>query len=229
MKQRKEEMVEKCLEAYFHLTVKGEECYLFQDKNGNLHKPYHKENELYVFLQESPKTDVITYVKELHHFCTKIIKYVMETKELKIQIPEGYCIDESKSTFEKIVFKKKDTKPRSWEEYEKMVLKDMGYKDSSTDTISIIFPGLFTKVSNYKFLQEHTAFIKLCMLRKAWIGDWKPDWKDSTNWCIIFRMGVLEVDFFNYTAHPLSFQTEEIAEDFMNCFKDLLEVAKPLL
>ena len=41
----------------------------------------------------------------------------METKELKIQIPEGYEIDKEKSTFEKIVFKKKDTNPRSWEEY----------------------------------------------------------------------------------------------------------------
>ena len=41
----------------------------------------------------------------------------METKELKIQIPDGYEIDKEKSTFEKIVFKKKDTKPRSWEEY----------------------------------------------------------------------------------------------------------------
>ena len=38
----------------------------------------------------------------------------METKELKITIPEGYEIDKEKSTFEKIVFKKKDTKPRSW-------------------------------------------------------------------------------------------------------------------
>ena len=32
----------------------------------------------------------------------------METKELKIQIPEGYCIDESKSTFEKIEYLDED-------------------------------------------------------------------------------------------------------------------------
>lgn len=38
-------------------------------------------------------------------------------KELKIQIPEGYEIDKEKSTFEKIVFKPIDNKPRSWEEY----------------------------------------------------------------------------------------------------------------
>ena len=42
----------------------------------------------------------------------------METKELKITIPEGQEIDWRESAKqEKIVFKKKDTKPRSWEEY----------------------------------------------------------------------------------------------------------------
>ena len=41
----------------------------------------------------------------------------MERKSIVIDIPDGMCIDESNSTFEKIVFKKKDTKPRSWEEY----------------------------------------------------------------------------------------------------------------
>ena len=30
----------------------------------------------------------------------------METKEMKIQVPEGYEIDRKNSTFEKIVFKK---------------------------------------------------------------------------------------------------------------------------
>ena len=30
----------------------------------------------------------------------------METKEVKIEVPQGYEIDRQKSTFEKIVFKK---------------------------------------------------------------------------------------------------------------------------
>lgn len=36
----------------------------------------------------------------------------METKELKIIIPEGYEIDKDKSSFEKIIFKKKE--PTRW-------------------------------------------------------------------------------------------------------------------
>ena len=156
----------------------------------------------------------------------------METKELVIQIPDGMCIDESKSTFEKIVFKKKeDTKPRSWEEYERMVLKDVGYKDSSIDTINITFPGLFAKVNDHKFLQEHTAFIKLCMLRKAWVGDWEPDWKENcfNKWCIVNFDDKFYVDVYERLAKPLSFPTSGMAEKFIDCFKDLLEIAKPLI
>ena len=41
----------------------------------------------------------------------------MERKSIVIDIPDGMCIDESNSTFEKIVFKKKYTYPKSWEEF----------------------------------------------------------------------------------------------------------------
>lgn len=34
-------------------------------------------------------------------------------KELKIEIPQGYVIDKEKSTFEKIVFKKVENRPKT--------------------------------------------------------------------------------------------------------------------
>ena len=165
----------------------------------------------------------------------------METKELKITIPEGQEIDWQESAKqEKIVFKKKDTKQRSWEEYccqQQTNNKDGYYINNFTSEIKKLGWGLcayqyssWRNVLPSKELAEaFLAMMQLMSLRQAWIEGWKSDLKDSTNWCIIFRMGVLEVDFFNYTVHPLSFQTEEIAKDFMNCFKDLLEIAKPLL
>ena len=45
----------------------------------------------------------------------------METRKLKINIPEGYEIDKEKSTFEEIIFKKVEDPfaklPKTWEEY----------------------------------------------------------------------------------------------------------------
>lgn len=43
----------------------------------------------------------------------------METKEIKIEIPEGYEIDKEKSTFENIVFKKKQV-VNCWEDLPKV-------------------------------------------------------------------------------------------------------------
>lgn len=233
---KKEEIVEKCLEAYFYLTVNEEKCYLFQDKNGNLHKPHHKENEMYVFLQESLKADRITYVNELYHFCTKIIRYIMETKELKITIPEGYCIDESKSTFEKIVFKKKDTKPRSWEEYCKNFKGQYYYIQDYRDNIATSFTpdGLISAHKNYvpseELAEAFLAMMQLMSLRQAWIGDWEPNWNGRKFYnCIVILDNKYIVEYFSKYRQVLSFPTKEMAEDFMTTFKDLLEIAKPLI
>ena len=164
----------------------------------------------------------------------------METKELKVQIPEGQEIDWQESAKqEKIVFKKKDTKPRSWKEYceQQIANKKHGYyiNDINYNSVTIIWHEM-TETDNWKnvlpskeLAEAFIAMMQLMSLRQAWIGDWKPDWNDSTNWCIIFRESKLEVDFYNYTAQPLSFPTEEMASDFMNYFKDLLEIAKPLI
>ena len=45
----------------------------------------------------------------------------METRNLKIQIPEGYEIDKKESTFENIVFRRVDDLPKRWEDLKKLV------------------------------------------------------------------------------------------------------------
>ena len=41
----------------------------------------------------------------------------METKEFKIQVPEGYEIDRENSTFENIIFRKAERKlPKAWKD-----------------------------------------------------------------------------------------------------------------
>ena len=165
----------------------------------------------------------------------------METKELKITIPEGYEIDKENSTFEKIVFKKKDTKPRSWEEYYKQQIanKKHGYyiDDADCSTVVIVWDDCvgsdrWRNVLPSKELTEaFLAMMQLMSLRQAWIGDWKPDWKDVTRlkWNIICLENQVSFQDTYITSRVLSFPTKEMAEDFMNCFRDLLEIAKPLI
>ena len=158
----------------------------------------------------------------------------METKELKIQIPDGYEIDKEKSTFEKIVFKKKkNTKPRSWEEYLEL---NTGFDGAGIDWNcgGVQTTGLHHRgkaIVPTHLAQPFIAMMQLMSLRQAWIGDWKPDWSSgySSNYCIIGAGDRFDVCILGKCRYALSFPTIEMAKDFMDCFKGLLEIAKPLI
>ena len=165
----------------------------------------------------------------------------METKELKIQIPEGYEIDKEKSTFEKIVFKKKDTKPRSWEEYcnLQIINNKKGYCiNSLASNIDEVHWDHCTDADSWRnvlpskeLAEAFLAMMQLMSLRQAWIGDWKLDWKEKhfNKWCIVKSMDKFCVDVYSCLSRPLSFPTMEMAEEFSVRFKGLLEIAKPLI
>ena len=165
----------------------------------------------------------------------------METKELKITIPEGYEIDKENSTFEKIVFKKKENakprswnrKPRSWKEYLEL---NTGFDGAGIDwncggvqTIGLHHRG--KAIVPTHLAQPFIAMMQLMSLRQAWIGDWKPDLSCvySNNYCVVGVGDRFYVCNLGKSRCALSFPTEEMATDFMNCFKDLLEIAKPLI
>ena len=158
----------------------------------------------------------------------------METKELKIQIPDGYKIDKEKSTFEKIVFKKKeDTKPRSWEEYLEL---NTGFDGAGIDWNcgGVQTTGLHHRgkaIVPTHLAQPFIAMMQLMSLRQAWIGDWKPDWSSgySSNYCVVGVGDCFDVCILGKCRYALSFPTIEMAKDFMDCFKGLLEIAKPLI
>jgi len=165
----------------------------------------------------------------------------METKELKITIPEGYEIDKENSTFEKIMFKKKeDAKPRSWEEYcnnfkgRFYYIKDDDKCGVGTSFTSVGINSEYKNTLPSKELAEaFLAMMQLMSLRQEWIGDWKPNWDNLTSvkWIIIYSHSQQRWETFpTYdSTRALSFPTKEIATDFMNCFKDLLDIANPLI
>ena len=158
----------------------------------------------------------------------------MKENELTIKIPAGQEIDWQESAKqEKIVFKKKENaKPRSWEEYLEL---NTGFDGAGIDWNcgGVQTTGLHHRgkaIVPTHLAQPFIAMMQLMSLRQAWIGDWTPDWKnpDIKKWCIIFECE-LKVSYFYSNSRALSFPTIEMAKDFMDCFKDLLEIAKPLI
>lgn len=154
-------------------------------------------------------------------------------KELKIEVPEGYKIDRENSTFEKIVFKKVERElPKRWEDLEGI----SGFYVSNDSKVEVV-KGCFTKEEtkntfpSSREAEACLALSQLCQLRDRYNDGWKPDWKDDTT--IKYCIGVLsdcicpiENERF---VKVLAFKTEELRDEFLENFRDLIKTAKPLL
>ena len=154
----------------------------------------------------------------------------MNTKKLKINIPEGYEIDKEKSTFEEIVFKKVEDSlaklPKTWEEYCKRTKGYTSYYGYSINenTYETKFDGFYNEFFTKERVKQYVALGKLLQLRDYWVGDWK---RNSDSVYIIYRnliMATLHTNDF-----PLAFPTREMAKEFKNCFENLIKEAYPLV
>jgi hypothetical protein len=157
----------------------------------------------------------------------------METKELKIQVPEGYEIDRENSTFENIVFKKVEKElPKSWEDL--MTVK--GYCVSTFSKIEDCSEECYTYKENKNIFptkeeaEACLALAQLCQLRDRYNDGWKPDWDDGgEKHCVYFHDNEIN-SAYTYSSHRvLTFKTQELRDKFLENFKDLIETAKPLL
>lgn len=148
----------------------------------------------------------------------------METIEIN---SKEYQLDVEKAK-ELGLLKEKDTRPRSWEEYDKAL--KLLHVTREYDKVGV--GG--TRYDNFATETEAKAFCalgKLIQLRDAWIEDWKPDWNDSNKhkWCIINDTNNLVIGLYGNTSRLLSFPTKEMATEFLETFSDLIEEAKMFL
>ena len=155
----------------------------------------------------------------------------MENKELNIIAPEGYEIDKENSTFEKIVFKKTSNNlPKTWEELKIIsgayisVLSNVTTVNSVKTDFSTkdIFP---TKELAYAAL----ALAQLLQLRDRYNGDNKGFIFLENNYCIYNNKNSIHFNIYAISNSLLAFRTRELRDEFYNNFKDLIEIAKPLL
>lgn len=74
------------------------------------------------------------------------------------------------------------------------------------------------------------ALCQLLYLRDIYNDGWQPDWKDGKQKYIIVSLGnVIGCFESNTVSHPMVFKTSKLRTLFFENFKDLLEIAKPLL
>jgi hypothetical protein len=153
-------------------------------------------------------------------------------KTLKINVPDGYEIDKEQSTFENIVFKEIEKGlPKSWEE-----LKEVG--GYYVDRMSLVYGQVYqVRDSNRNTFatkeqaEASIALAQLSQLREVYRQGSKPDYTDkyAVKYGIYFTNQELKIGAFYETNVFLMFQSEQIAKQFLENFKDLIDKAKPLM
>ena len=79
--------------------------------------------------------------------------------------------------------------------------------------------------------EAHLAMIQLEQLRNCWWGDWKPDWLEGNVQKYVIQKWRDRISIeTTYVTHSfLSFPTYEMAKEFLECFRDLIEKAGDLI
>lgn len=150
----------------------------------------------------------------------------METKEIRVEVPDGGEVDEENSTFEKIVFKQIRA-VKSW--------ADMTKTDGFFITNDARIIPIQVSVSDFDKEQERNVFLNekyaKSALALAQISQLLPyydtnvDWDDSDKpkWCIVCRGNEADITDFYELRHLLAFNTEAEAECFLKHNEQLVK------
>ena len=129
---------------------------------------------------------------------------------IEIEVPDGKKAiwKDGKIVFEDI----KPKLPKTWEEF------------CEHNKVNINVP------------RGHLALMQLHQLRDCYRQGWIPDWSDCENkYCIIYDSIYCNTNYnhsiavHTHTNEFLTFQSREIAQEFLNNFKDLIEQAGDLI
>ena len=163
--------------------------------------------------------------------------------KVEIEIPDNCEIIKEDNIFKIVEKKKKSTKeeptlPHSWEEF--CTLNPSGASEYFITTNSEIDNTLLDHIrsidddKNLMSTPEEAiavlALIQLRRLREVWVGDFEPNWNESDFYPAIIVDSYNDI-IVNTVDAPrvMLFPTSELAKEFRECFKDLLEEAKMLL
>ena len=155
---------------------------------------------------------------------------------LEIEVPEGKkaIYKDNKIIFEDIVQKL----PETWEEFCKLYpIKEKEYYIELNSIPTEISIGKRFEHDDKNILpskqaaKAHLALMQLHQLRDCYRQGWLPDWEDDDiiKYCIVLESNRCVIYKNLCTCNFLSFQSMELAEKFLNNFKDLIETAGDLI
>ena len=138
----------------------------------------------------------------------------------------------------KVKYEPKKELPRTWAEF--CVTHDIKMSEYFIGETGNIFnsnggkriPDISkTILPSEQAAEAHLAYMQLHQLRDAWREGWVPNWKDVLNdkYVILMSKDEFVVQKYSFKSCFLSFQDEKRANEFLECFKDLIEKAGDLI
>ena len=128
------------------------------------------------------------------------------------------------------LLKEKDNRVKSWKDFPKKYGKAYIVDETSAfpKEGNVFYVGSQLTIHEAKAV---TAFSKLLKLRRDWIGEWEPDWNKPYDDKFIIYGYKNEVRICNstITSASLSFPSDQLAQEFLETFRDLIEEAKILI
>ena len=128
--------------------------------------------------------------------------------------------------------------PKTWEEFctNYPIQDGEAIIDEHTSEIRR-YNGLVVRYLTYdrnvcpsiKSAEAHLAMIQLEQLRNCWWNGWEPEWDNSEKHVIKWEKDSLIVFTARRVHAFLVFPTREMAEEFLECFRDLIEKAGDLI
>ena len=122
--------------------------------------------------------------------------------------------------------------PRSWEEFATNYARVGYYISSDGKPLMCASSGKFSSphvCPSKKSAEAHLAMIQLEQLRDCWRQGWKPEWNSSVKYAIKWDTDNLTVYMAKVIHSFLVFPTYEMAKEFLECFRDLIEKAGDLI
>lgn len=154
---------------------------------------------------------------------------------IEIEVPDG-----KKAVWKdgKVVFEDINSQlPETWEEFcydykiqeeECYINTDAEIKKAVSSRNRLIY-GDSNVLPNKQAAEAYLALIKLHQLRDCYRQGWMPK-SNKTSFGIVREVkGGLYIDRYIFSSKFLTFQTKEIAQEFLNNFRDLIEQAGDLI
>ncbi|MGL5938090.1 MAG: hypothetical protein ACRCY5_05105, partial [Phocaeicola sp.] len=144
-----------------------------------------------------------------------------ETKmETEFKIPDGYEFDCVENGVIKLKAVKKEL-PKTWEEC--IEVGNTYYYISTTSAIEKAkieedehLPSNRNLMTSNKTAEAMRAFTMLITARDVYRNGCIPDWaNEKIKYCIVIRKNKIEIGNFTYCSVPLSFQSEEVRDAFL--------------